>query len=307
MAAGNTCRPSASSRSCTAAPRLRRRSWRSAGHSLCQAPSGRSSLKLAAARCSCAAWPGACRAALRTRTDSTGFCFCGIAEDPPRPAARGSASSATSGRLRNRTSEAILPAASVTAAKASPRDVTASRFVCHGAGTAARPSSAASRSERSNGDSRGPGINAASSASTVPAARVPAAPPVCTGNSRASSRRAAAASPWNHWAALSPKLNGRECWVRLRPTHNVSACRSARAARAAVVARSSVSSPRTASRASRIRAESSTSWLVSEVCTAFPAPIPAVSRALTCPRRSASKGITGLAPPWARTAMPARS
>ena len=301
MASGKTCRPSASSRSCTAAPRPRRRSWRSAGHSLCQAPSGRSSLKLAAARCSWAAWPGACRAALRTSTDSTGFCFCGMAEDPPRPAARGSASSATSGRLRNSTSEAILPAASVTAARASPREVTASRFVCQGAGTAVRPSSAASRSESSNG------LTPESAVSAVPAARVPAAPPVCTGNSRASSRRAAAASPWNHWAALSPKLNGRECWVRLRPTQSVSACCSARAASAAVVAFSSVSSPRTASLASRIRAESSTSWLVSEVCTAFPAPIPAVSRAVTWPRRSASSGITGLAPPWARTAMSATS
>ena len=97
IAPGKTASPSASSRSCTAAPRARRSSWRRAAHSLCQAPSGRSSLKLAAARCSCAASAGACRAALRISTESTGFCFCGMAEDTPRPATRGSASSATSG------------------------------------------------------------------------------------------------------------------------------------------------------------------------------------------------------------------
>ena len=93
----------------------------------------------------------------------------------------------------------------------------------------------------------------------------------------------------NHCAALSPKVNGSECWVRLRPTHSVSACSSARPDSAAAVAVSSPSSARTASRASSMRAESSTSWLVSEVCTARTAPIPAVSRALTCARRSASE------------------
>ena len=224
-----------------------------------------------------------------------------MAEDPPRPAARGSASSATSGRLRNSTSAAILPAESVTAARASPSAVTASRFVCQGAGTGARPSPAASRSERSNGVTSAPAV------STVAAARVPAAPPVCTGSSTDSSRRAAAARPENHCAALSPKVKGSECWVRLRPTHSVSACCSARPDNAAQVALSSPSRTRTASRASSMRAESSTSWLVRDVWTARTAPVPAVSRALTCARRSARSGITGFAPPWARTAMSARS
>ena len=136
MASGKTWRPAASSRRCPAAPNASRRSSRRAGHSVCQAASGRSSLKLAAARCSWATNCGAWRAALRIRTDSTGFCFCGMAEDTPRPAARGSASSATSGRLRNRTSVAILPAAPSTAARALPRDVMASRLVCQGAGAA---------------------------------------------------------------------------------------------------------------------------------------------------------------------------
>ena len=69
----------------------------------------------------------------------------------------------------------------------------------------------------------------------MPAARVPAAPPNWTGNCTLSSCRPAAATPWNHCAARSPNVKGSECWVRLLPTHSVSACCSARAASAAVV------------------------------------------------------------------------
>ena len=72
------------------------------------------------------------------------------------------------------------------------------------------------------------GVACVPSVSTVAAASVPAAPPNCTGNSRASSCRPAAATPWNHCAARSPKVYGSECCVRLLPTHSVSACCSAR-------------------------------------------------------------------------------
>ena len=251
-----------------AAPRARRSSWRRAGHSLCQAPSGRSSLKLAAARCSCAARAGACRAALRISTDSTGFCFCGMAEDTPRPAARGSASSATSGRLRNRTSAAILPAASVTAARASPSEVTASRLVCQGAGTVARPSGRPAGRRGQTGSARGRPAPDRSARCRRPGSRRRRRSAPAVRGPRAGVPRRPARGTTARPAARS--VNGSECWVRLRPTHSVSACCSGEAGerrRRRLELGEQFARRRPA--ASSIRAESSTSWLVSEVCTAL--------------------------------------
>ncbi len=85
----STCRPSSSSAVWEAAVRVCRESAASADHSVCQLPSGRSSTVAAAARCSWAASPGEASAARRISTESTGFAFCGIVEEPPRPSAGG--------------------------------------------------------------------------------------------------------------------------------------------------------------------------------------------------------------------------
>ena len=126
----STCSPARSSAVCEAAVSVCRDRPARVVHSVCQLPSGRSSRVVAAARCSCAACPGAARAARRISTESTGLAFCGIVEDPPRPSTAGSASSAISGRASRRTSLAMWPIASVARTSASAYRVRGARLVC---------------------------------------------------------------------------------------------------------------------------------------------------------------------------------
>ena len=131
----------------------------------------------AEARWSWAASCGACSAALRTRTLSTGLRLCGIVEEPPRPAAAPSRSSPISGRDSEATSVATTPSASVVAQRAADL-VTGPRRVCHGRPGQRRPSSSAKGRATAAGS-----VVSASSAS------VPAAPPHCTGSVAGPRRR----------------------------------------------------------------------------------------------------------------------
>jgi pimeloyl-ACP methyl ester carboxylesterase len=77
-------------------------------HSACQSPRPRS--------CSCGmatsiveTRPGARAAHARITAHATGFCFCGIVDEPPLPSLVGSAASATSACIRNEMSFANLP------------------------------------------------------------------------------------------------------------------------------------------------------------------------------------------------------
>ena len=153
---------------CEPATTVRRTSVATVAHSACQAPAARSSTESAAATCSVAASCGAASAARRTRMERAGLRLCGIVDEPPPSP---SASSPISGRDRVSTSFAIRPHASVQPTAASPIRVTGARDVCQGS-EGARPSVSASRSRAAAG----------SSPSSTTAARVPAAPPSCTGN-----------------------------------------------------------------------------------------------------------------------------
>ena len=82
-ASASTCSPATSRAAVPVAPRARRSSSRRVGHSACHAPSGRSSTASAAARCRVAPSCGARSAAERMSTDAAGFCFCGMADEPP--------------------------------------------------------------------------------------------------------------------------------------------------------------------------------------------------------------------------------
>lgn len=74
MASASTSREAISSAACDVAVTARPSRCRSAGHSAWQAPLGRSSTNRPAARCNCAAWPGASRAADLSSTLRTGLC-----------------------------------------------------------------------------------------------------------------------------------------------------------------------------------------------------------------------------------------
>ena len=123
-----------------------------------------------------------------------------------------------------------------------------------------------------------------------------------------SSRRAAAARPANHCAALSPNVNGSECWVRLRPTHSVSVCCSARAESADVVAFRSLRES-----AERVPGQQHQGGV--EDVLAGQRGVHGLAGADACgverpdlPRGARpGSGMTGLAPPRARTAMSATS
>ena len=113
-----------------------------------------------------------------------------------------------------------------------------------------------------------PGTTDAGSApSSTMAARVPAAPPIWIGKVRAVSPSYASRTPVSHWAALSPKVVGTACWVRVRPTMTVPRWATISAASRSACPRMSVWIWATASWAISISAVSSTSWLVSPRCS----------------------------------------
>ena len=143
--------PRASSAAVWLAPAASRRHSRSGCHSACHAPEDRSS-SATIDWLSTSAYTGSCRAAVATRTLSTGFRFCGIAEDCPRPTAAGSATSAISVRDRTSTSAANLPSAPPTKLSTAARSAIGVRTACQGSAGRARPnSSATSVASRSSG------------------------------------------------------------------------------------------------------------------------------------------------------------
>lgn len=140
MRGASTVSPSASSAAWDDAAAVSSASSPSAGHSACQPPSGRSSTAAPAPASTPDASPGASSAVRLSRTLSTGFCFCGIAEDAPRPGAVGSRSSPISGRDRRRTSLARRDRAAATSASAPAARTTGVLVVCHGASGTSSPS-----------------------------------------------------------------------------------------------------------------------------------------------------------------------
>ena len=158
-------------------------------------------------------------------TESTGFCLCGMAEDPPRPATSGSPSSPFSIRAEISTSLAIFPQAATTSASAAATPVTGIRLVSQGPAGVLRPSRAAKASISWKVPVPSSRIPCRCASATLPdsAAMVPAAPPHWRGSSAVavSSRRPAWASPSSQFAARSPKVEGSECWARERATMGV--------------------------------------------------------------------------------------
>ena len=116
----------------------------------------------------------------------------------------------------------MRPQASVQPVAASPSRVTVDRVVCHGV-EAVRPSAVASSSDSEvaapTGSSRSP-------ASSTVAARVPAAPPTCTGRTSAEVASYASRTPVSQPAAFRPNVVGTACWVRVRATIGVRRWRS---------------------------------------------------------------------------------
>ena len=175
-AARRAARWSATRRRRSGAPRSRR-----VAHSACQAPSGRSSTLVAAARCRVAARAGAGQ---RGPPDQHRQHRVGLVRHRRRAAAgalrRARRSRAgTAWRRRWRSG----PRRRCSATSASPSRVTGAATVCQG-GRGARPSAAASP-RRPAATRPAPGPAVAEAASSVAAARVPAAPPTCTGQRRA--------------------------------------------------------------------------------------------------------------------------
>ena len=221
MRSSSTTSPVINSDACEAATTVRRARSRSVAHSACQDPSGRSSTLVAAARCRVEASGGPVSAARRISTESTGLFFCGMVDEPPPLP---SASSAISGRDSVATSVAIRPYASMQPTRASPAAVITLREVCHG--TAGASPSALPTHSTSRHDTRAGSVSPRSRASSVDAARVPAAPPTCTrSRDRAPASASAASSrPVSQLAALRPNVIGTACWVSVRPTIGVDRC-----------------------------------------------------------------------------------
>ena len=100
-------------------------------HSACQWPMPRSfSCGIAASKVETR--PGTRSAADKAIADPTGLRFCGIAEEPPRPSAAGSNTSAISVCISSETSRAILPRVPVSKPQKAPTSVTRSRSACQG-------------------------------------------------------------------------------------------------------------------------------------------------------------------------------
>ena len=122
---------------------------------------------------------GSCRAAVATSVENTGLCFCGMAEDAPRPGACSSVTSPISVRLSTRTSAASLPSAPVVTIRLAATSARGVRTPCQG-----RTGSASPRRLATNAGKRSvaPAGSVVSNAYWWYAASVPAAPPSETGS-----------------------------------------------------------------------------------------------------------------------------
>ncbi len=148
----------------------------------------------------------------------TGFCLCGIADEPPRPGAGASRTSPISVAERNTTSVAILASAPIRIVSQRAERGDRGRGRC---GRRAR------RADRE-------------SSRTPPPSRRPFAEPrdACRPARQALRRRALAhgsrnrrrrpRSPSSQFATAAPNVIGAACWPRLRPICGVLRCRRAR-------------------------------------------------------------------------------
>ena len=191
-------------------------------------------------------------AARRTSTDSTGFCFCGIVEEPPRPTTAGSRQLADLGPPQRRHVRRD-PAPGVRRGHqciAYPRHRSSRRVPRRPRrGVRAPPPDhppwpwrpPAGRPGRPRGRAR----------SSPPC--VPAAPPTWTANAARAVSTASAASrtPASQPDALSPKEIGTACCVRVRPAITVVRCSSASRTSAATWSRRLRPPPGRAPRRSR--------------------------------------------------------
>ncbi len=238
--------------------------------------------------------PGTRVAAATAATLETGLRLCGIADEPPLPAAAGSNASPTSDCISNATSPPILPNVAASRPKAHPTSTMRSRAVCQGSA--------------GNGNSR---VLARACATSRPRscneARVPAAPPNCS--TKASRRKAcrrccARCRASSQPATLSPKVTGTACCSRVRPGKPVLRSRSASTARSAHRACRRGSSRSSAARSCSTVPVSMTSWLVAPQCTQRAA---ALSCAATCAVSALTSGMAGLPASAVACANAARS
>ncbi len=115
---------------------------------------------------------GARVAAVSTTAQPTRLRLCGMVDEPPLPAAAGSATSPTSVCIISETSHAIFPKAPVSMPRNAAASAMRSRCVCHG--NSGRLSFRSSASDCATGN-----------ASSRRLASVPAAPPNCSTSTRA--------------------------------------------------------------------------------------------------------------------------
>ena len=188
-------------------------------HSLCQAPAARSCSPAIAAS-STPTRPRTDRAAARARIAPTGFCLCGIADEPPRPPPLASATSPTSVCASSTMSSATFSTAPAAIAERARRAPPTGRAVAvPGQRRLVEPELAreARRARRAR--------------ASPSAASVPAAPPSCAGEpaarAAAPARRVDAGQPAR---GLEPERH-RQRLLQQRPARH-HACRGARAASA---------------------------------------------------------------------------
>ena len=168
--AGSTTSPTMASVSWCRAPPNRSTISGRTSHSACQPPRPRSSSWTIAPSMALTR-PGMRVAAARTTAQATGLRLWGMVEDPPRPSAEGSSSSATSVCMCRERSRAILPRVPVARPRVVATSATRSRCECHGRSGRPRPSSCARAC-------------ATSFPLSPSAASVPAAPPSCSTSAR---------------------------------------------------------------------------------------------------------------------------
>ncbi len=214
----------------------------------------------------------------------TGLRLCGMADDPPRPAPDGSASSATSPCAISDRSVAIFDRLPVQTATSQPRRSHSSRWVCQGAGGSASFRSSAMR-------------RATAAPASPMTLSVPTAPPSCSASARpatwrsCSRERTIGASQLAHFR---PKLVTTAGCSSVRASTGVAACCSARSSRCPASASSSASSSASAWRVASTMAVSITSWLV----------LPRWTLPAACASTPATRAVSSLTSGIAR--LPAR-
>ena len=245
---GSTSGPRAPRAATMRRRRCRPARYDSAPHSLCHAPAARS-CSPAIASSSTPTAPRTDRAAARARIAPTGFCLCGIADEPPRPPSLDSATSPTSVCASSTTSSATFSHAPAATASAAPSSATG----CGRRATAARRRRA--RAARRSGRDQA-------------RRRAPTGPPSCAGKlaraAGAGARRGDAAQPAG---GLEPEGDRqRLLHQRAAGHHACSRCSSASRAHAATTPSSSARISARARRATSIAAVSRMSWLVAPWC-----------------------------------------